>query len=44
VYLDAKREADRIVAGDPSLERPENRALRGLVETMPAARAMLISS
>jgi ATP-dependent DNA helicase RecG len=44
VYLEAKREADRIVAGDPALERPEHRALRSLVETMPAARAMLISS
>ncbi|MGH7717134.1 MAG: helicase-related protein, partial [Vulcanimicrobiaceae bacterium] len=44
VYLEAKREADRIVAGDPSLERPDHRTLRGLVETMPAARTMLISS
>ncbi len=44
VYLEAKREADRIVAGDPTLEHPDHRALRGLVETMPAARAMLISS
>ncbi len=44
VYLEAKREADRIVAGDPSLERPGHRTLRGLVDAMPAARAMLISS
>lgn len=44
VYLEAKREADRIVAGDPALEHPDHRALRGLVEAMPAARAMLISS
>ncbi len=44
VYLEAKREADAIVASDPALERPEHRALARLVETIPAARAMLISS
>jgi ATP-dependent DNA helicase RecG len=44
VYLEAKREADRIVSADPSLARPEHRPLRALVETIPAARAMLITS
>jgi ATP-dependent DNA helicase RecG len=44
VYLDAKREADRIVADDPALERAENHGLHALVEGMPAARAILISS
>lgn len=44
VYLEAKREADRIVASDPALERPEHRPLARLVESIPAARAMLISS
>lgn len=44
VYLEAKREADRIVASDPTLAQPEHLALRGLVDDIPAARAMLISS
>ena len=44
MYLEAKREADAIVAADPILERPAHRALRALVETTPAARAMLITS
>ncbi|MGH7684308.1 MAG: helicase-related protein, partial [Vulcanimicrobiaceae bacterium] len=44
VYLEAKREADRIVASDPALELPEHRPLARLVDAIPAARAMLISS
>ena len=44
VYLEAKREADAIVAADPVLEHPAHLPLRALVEATPAARAMLISS
>ena len=44
VYLEAKREADAIVGADPTLERPGNGGLRALVEAVPAARAILISS
>ena len=44
VYLEAKREADRIVSADPAFEQPEHRSLAKLVEVVPAARAMLISS
>jgi len=44
VYLEAKREADRIVASDPALSQADHVALRGLVDEIPAARAMLISS
>jgi len=44
VYVEAKREADRIAAEDPAFERPEHRSLRRLVEAIPAARAVLISS
>jgi ATP-dependent DNA helicase RecG len=44
VYLEAKREADAIVALDPVLELPAHRPLHTLVEAIPAARAMLISS
>ena len=44
VYLEAKREADAIVAADPTLERPGHTGLRALVEAVPAARAILISS
>ena len=44
VYLEAKGQADRIVALDPALQQPEHRGLHDLVETIPAARAMLISS
>ncbi|MBV8601550.1 MAG: ATP-dependent DNA helicase RecG [Candidatus Eremiobacteraeota bacterium] len=44
VYLEAKREADAIVSADPELERPENAGLRALVEAVPSARAILISS
>ncbi|MDQ6931929.1 MAG: ATP-dependent DNA helicase RecG [Candidatus Eremiobacteraeota bacterium] len=44
VYRAAKSEAQAIVTGDPTLEKPDNAGLRALVEGEPSARAMLLSS
>ena len=44
IYREAKAEAERIVAADPALRRPEHAGLRALIEGEPSARAMLLSS
>ena len=44
IYRRAKADAERIVAEDPGLRKPVNRALRALMEAEPGARALLLSS
>jgi ATP-dependent DNA helicase RecG len=44
LYLDAKRDADAIVADDPRLERPEHAALRSLTSDEATARETLLRS
>jgi ATP-dependent DNA helicase RecG len=44
LYMHAKAEADTIVAHDPGLEAPEHRLLPALVDSVAAARAMLVTS
>jgi ATP-dependent DNA helicase RecG len=44
MYKKAKADAERLVASDPELRRPEHAALRALIEAQPSARAMAISS
>jgi ATP-dependent DNA helicase RecG len=44
VYVDAKRDADRIVAEDPRLERVEYRELRTLLRDEATTRATLLGS
>jgi ATP-dependent DNA helicase RecG len=44
LYMRAKAEADRIVSQDPELEAPEHRLLPALVDSVAAARAMLVTS
>ena len=44
LYMQAKADADAVVAADPHLARPEHRALRALVDEDASARAMLVSS
>lgn len=44
IYRAAKSEAQAIVIGDPTLEKPDNAGLRALVQGEPSARAMLLSS
>jgi ATP-dependent DNA helicase RecG len=43
-YMRAKAEADTIVAGDPELRAPAHRALPALVDSVAAARALLVTS
>ena len=44
LYMEAKRDADAIVAADPRLERPEHLGLRSFVHDEATARATLVSS
>ncbi len=44
LYLDAKRDADAIVADDPGLERPEHAALRSLTSDEATARETFLRS
>ncbi|GAC1541346.1 MAG: ATP-dependent DNA helicase RecG [Candidatus Velthaea sp.] len=44
LYMHAKAEADAIIAGDPELASPENRALPTIVDAVAAARAILVTS
>ena len=44
LYMRAKREADAIVAVDPSFTRPEHARLAALLDENAGARAMLVSS
>jgi ATP-dependent DNA helicase RecG len=44
LYMKAKAEADTIIARDPNLEAAEHHLLRALVDSVPAARAMLVTS
>ncbi len=44
VYRDAKSVAQAVVATDPALDKPEYAGLRALIEGVPSARAMLLSS
>ncbi len=44
LYMQAKAEADAIVARDPDFQAPENRRLPVLVDSVAAARAMLVTS
>jgi ATP-dependent DNA helicase RecG len=44
LYMHAKAEADAIVAQDPEFRAPAHRTLRALVETVPAARALMVTS
>ena len=44
LYMQAKAEADRIVAHDPELVAPEHRLLPVLVDGIAAARALLVTS
>jgi len=44
LYMKAKAEADAIIARDPALSAAEHQSLRALVESVPAARAMLVTS
>jgi ATP-dependent DNA helicase RecG len=44
LYMHAKAEADIIVAQDPELRAPHHRALPALVDSVAAARAMLVTS
>jgi ATP-dependent DNA helicase RecG len=44
LYMEAKRDADALVARDPSLARPEHAGLRSLLHDEATARATLLSS
>ena len=44
VYRAAKLEAEKIVASDPNLTRPEHAGLRAALENQPTTRALLFSS
>jgi ATP-dependent DNA helicase RecG len=44
VYRAAKTQAERIVAADPALERPEHAGLRAALERGPSTRALVLSS
>jgi ATP-dependent DNA helicase RecG len=44
IYRGAKGEAERIVAEDPTLQRPEHAGLRVALERAPSTRALVISS
>ena len=44
VYRAAKLAAEKIVAHDPNLARPEHAGLRATLETQPSTRALLLSS
>ena len=44
LYMQAKAEADAIVAQDPAFHEPDHRGLLSLVDSVAAARAMLVTS
>jgi ATP-dependent DNA helicase RecG len=44
LYMQAKADADALVASDPSLERPEHRALRRYAGNDAEVRATLLDS
>jgi ATP-dependent DNA helicase RecG len=44
LYMQAKEDADALVASDPSLARPEHAGLRALVDDEATARARFVSS
>jgi ATP-dependent DNA helicase RecG len=44
LYMRAKAEADAIVAADPELGAPQHRLLPALVDSVAAARALLVTS
>lgn len=44
VYRAAKAQAERIIAADPALQRPEHAALRAALERTPSTRALVLSS
>ncbi len=44
LYMHAKAEADAIIAQDPEFDAPEHRSLAQLVDRVPAARALLVTS
>ncbi len=44
LYMQAKAEADAIVAHDPELQAPETRGLLALIDAVSVARAMLVTS
>jgi ATP-dependent DNA helicase RecG len=44
LYMRAKAEADAIVAADPELRAPQHRLLPALVDSVAAARALLVTS
>jgi hypothetical protein len=44
VYRAAKADAEKIVARDMHLARPEHAGLRAALESQPSTRALLLSS
>ncbi len=44
LYMQAKGAAEAIVSADPGLESPEHRPLRGLIDDVAAARALLVTA
>jgi ATP-dependent DNA helicase RecG len=44
LYMQAKGAAEAIVSADPGLESPEHRPLRGLIDDVVAARALLVTA
>ena len=44
IYRAAKAESERIVAGDPTLVRPEHAGLRALLAREPTTRSLVLSS
>ncbi|MGB6987293.1 MAG: ATP-dependent DNA helicase RecG, partial [Candidatus Aquilonibacter sp.] len=44
IYRAAKAQAEKIVAADPALRRPEHAALRAALERAPSTRALVLSS
>ena len=44
LYMQAKEDADALVASDPSLARPEHAGLRALIDDEATARARFVSS
>jgi ATP-dependent DNA helicase RecG len=44
IYREARAEAERILASDPELSRPEHAALRGSLEAGPSVRGAIASS
>jgi ATP-dependent DNA helicase RecG len=44
LYMRAKEAADAIVARDPEFAEPEHRGLRGLIDDVAAARALLVTA